>query len=131
MNSKQIKELHQELYSIKQMINAKNTYDAMFSYKAGMRHYEKRLADNDIPKNMTFKEYLQKAKEVSLKKIDGRNVLAYKYAGGRVAKFDGSWFVSYVGGPGGTLVTAFPLRRGKGRFFELMKRDGGQLLSQS
>lgn len=131
MNSDKVREIQQELYEIKNMLGSKNkaTEDAMFTYNAGLKHYQKRLDDNDIPSSMSFKEYLQKAKEVSLKPIDGKNVLAYKYRGGRVAKFDGSWFVSYVGGSGGTLVTAFPLRRGRSRFFELMRRDGGELIT--
>ena len=101
------------------------TKDAEFGFMNGKKHHEERLKNKEIPETMSFEDYLRKAKEVSLKPINGSTVRAYRYRGNRIGKSDGSWFVSYVGGIGGTLVTAFPLRGGWGRFEKLMDRDWG------
>ena len=85
------------------------TKDAEFGFLNGKKHHEERLKNKEIPETMSFEDYLRKAKEVSLKPINGSTVRAYRYRRNRIGKSDGSWFVSYVGGIGGTLVTAAPL----------------------
>lgn len=102
------------------------TKDAEFGFMNGKKHYEKRISSKEIPATMSFEDYLRKAKQVSLKQINGTTVRAYKYKGNRIGKSDGEWFVSYVGGIGGTLVTAFPLRNGWSRFEYFMDKDWGE-----
>lgn len=100
--------------------------DAEFGFRNGMKHYEDRIRYEEIPKTMTYQQYFSKSKEVSLKRIDGKNVRAYRYKGDRIGKSDGKWFVSYAGGIGGTIITSFPLRNGWERFEYLLKRDEGR-----
>lgn len=100
--------------------------DADFSFRNGKKHYERHMELGELPRNMSLEQYFQKARNVSYKSINGRTVKAYRYGGNRTAKTDGEWFTSYVGGKGGTLITAFPLRRGVSRFHELMRRDDGE-----
>ena len=119
-----LQEILDELIGIKKLFKTKNE-DADFTFTNGKKHYEERIMLKEIDKTMTYEEYVTKARNVSFKSINGNNVKAYKYSGNRIAKTDGSWFVSYTGGKGGTLITAFPLRRGMSRFYELMDRDYG------
>ena len=58
--------------------------DAEFGFRNGMKHYEDRIRYGEIPKTMTYQQYFSKSKEVSLKRIDGKNVRAYRYKGDRI-----------------------------------------------
>ena len=119
--SKDVKQIISLLLDIKYSIGGQSMIkDAEFTFENGQYHYEKHKKDNELPKGMTYEDYIKKARDVSLKSINGTTVSAYKYEGNRIAKTDGQWFVSYVGGKGGKLVTAFPLRGGYNRFYRLM-----------
>ena len=104
--------------------------DAVFSKGNGINHYNRHLELGDIPKTMTLQQYLDKAKEVSLKVIDSKTVRAFRFQGNRTAKTDGKWYVSYEGGKGGMLITAFPLRGGYSRFDRLCDSRGGTMISR-
>lgn len=129
MNKEALQKIQAILLDIKNELRVKVT-DADFQFTNGERHYQKHMDDRELPSDMTLQQYLGKSKEVSLKSINGRNVRAYSYSGNKVAKTDGNWFVSYVGGKGGIIVTSFPLRGGASRFDSLMNRDYGTELKK-
>lgn len=134
MCSDKVIELQQELYEIKSIlylrVHKKEVEDAEFAFNNGLSHYNKHMTAGELPKNMTFEQYVSKAKQISMKAINGSSVKAYKYQGNRTAKSDGQWFVSYIGGIGGKIITAFPLRGGFDRFYKLMKNWYGTELNK-
>jgi len=104
------------------------TKDANFLKKDLIKHYNKRRNDGDIPATMTQEEYDKLCTATSTMSVNGTTVKGYKY-GSRIAKWDtrSNFYVSFAGG---TLITGFPLRGGKSRFYTLMERDGGTEFTQ-
>ena len=124
----ELKKVISALLEVKYALHNKaQTADAEFGYQNGRKHYQEHMDLRELPATMTYEEYVRKAREVSLKPINGKSVRAFEYYkdGYRTGKSDGQWFVSYVGGKGGTLVTAFPLRGGWGRYEYFLRRDKG------
>jgi hypothetical protein len=123
-DKEKLQQIADALYKIRSMLSSKAnvTEDATFSFDNAEIHYKKHMALGELPKSMTVREYMNKARDVSLKNIDGNNVRAYK-ADGRIKKFDGSWFVVYNGN---AIATAYPLRGGTRRFEELMRKESGK-----
>lgn len=102
--------------------------DATFHPKSLDKHWEthkygSKGSANKLPKGMTKEQYASKAEALSLQKIDGKRVQAYKYQHNRVAKTNGQWFVAYADGLNGNIVTCFPASRSDwGRW---KRRDNG------
>lgn len=102
--------------------------DAVFHPNALEKHWEAHKygtssGSTQLPKQMTKTQYAKKAEHLSLQKIDGKRVRAYKYRGNRIAKCNGQWFVSYADGLNGNITTCFPASYSD--FERWMKRDNG------
>lgn len=101
-------------------------FDAKFHPNSLAKHYERHNdgSSTRLPSGMSMKEYDRKSEYLSLQKIDGKNVRAYKYRGNRIAKCNGRWFTSYADGKNsGNITTCFPASMSQ--FESWMKRDNG------
>lgn len=102
--------------------------DATFHPNALDKHWEihrygSHSSSTKLPKQMTKTQYAKKAERLSLQKIDGKRVRAYKFKGNRIAKTNGQWFTVYADGLNGNINTCFPASYSD--WERWMKRDGG------
>lgn len=89
-------------------------FDAKFHPNSLDKHWEdhkygSKSGKTQLPKQMTKTQYAKKAEHLSLQKIDGKKVRAFKYQGNRIAKTNGQWFTAYADGKdNGNINSCFP-----------------------